>query len=216
VLLPASLSLEDGALVEPLAVAVHGVKRAGIGPGSHVLVLGAGPVGLAAIFWARRLGAGRIGIVEPSPRRAEIARAMGADYAAPAGTDALSLDDLAEGGWADPAKPDIVIECTGVPGLIGQAIKRVRPRGRVLVLGFCTASDQIIPAIANMKEVAIDFAVAWSLDDFEVSARALDAGAVAPRAMITDTVSLAQFPAAFEALRTAPTQCKVLVDPWRP
>src|SRR5207253_1613402 len=56
--LPATLSLADGALIEPLAVGLHGASLARLHPGSRVLVIGAGPIGLAAVFWARKLGAG--------------------------------------------------------------------------------------------------------------------------------------------------------------
>ena len=55
--LPRTVSLEDGALVEPMAVGLHGVRLAQSQPGDRVLVLGAGPIGLASIYWARRLGA---------------------------------------------------------------------------------------------------------------------------------------------------------------
>ena len=212
--LPSTLSLADGALVEPLAVAIHGVRRLGITPNSRILVLGAGPIGLAAIFWARRLGASRIEVVEGSPKRAEIALQMGADSCKPPSREGLTIDDMALGGPIPPGAPDIVIESAGVPGVLGQAIKYVRPRGKILVLGFCTTSDTIVPAVANSKEVSLDFSVAWSHDDFEASANALDAGALEPRTMITDVVTLDGLPPAFEALRNAPMQCKVMVDPW--
>jgi (R,R)-butanediol dehydrogenase/meso-butanediol dehydrogenase/diacetyl reductase len=76
--LPSTVSLEDGALVEPLAVGLHGVVLAGMQPGDRVLVIGAGPIGLAATFWARRLGAGRIAVTASSARRAPLARQIGA------------------------------------------------------------------------------------------------------------------------------------------
>ena len=58
--LPKSASLADGAIIEPLAVALHGVAMSGMRIGDKVLILGAGPIGLAAAFWARRMGAGRV------------------------------------------------------------------------------------------------------------------------------------------------------------
>ncbi len=58
--LPSTLSLADGALIEPLAISLYGAKLARIEPGDRVLVLGGGTVALYAIYWARRLGAGRI------------------------------------------------------------------------------------------------------------------------------------------------------------
>ena len=77
--LPSTLSLTDGALIEPLAVGLHGVRLSHLQPGDRVLVLGAGTVALCAIYWAKRLGAGRIAAASRSPRRAAMALAMGAD-----------------------------------------------------------------------------------------------------------------------------------------
>ncbi|MGH8325882.1 MAG: zinc-dependent alcohol dehydrogenase, partial [Steroidobacteraceae bacterium] len=62
--LPLTTSLEDGALVEPLAVALHGVTLAGLTPGARVMVMGAGPIGLGVAYWARRLGATRVVVTD--------------------------------------------------------------------------------------------------------------------------------------------------------
>lgn len=77
--LPQSLSLSDGALVEPLSVGLHGARLARMPQNARVLVLGAGAVGLAATFWARQLGAGRVVTASRSMRREDLAIAMGAD-----------------------------------------------------------------------------------------------------------------------------------------
>ena len=77
--LPPPLTLEDGALVEPLAVGLHGVRLAQVTTKSRVLVLGAGPIGLCAAYWARRRGAGRIILAAPTARRRRFALELGAD-----------------------------------------------------------------------------------------------------------------------------------------
>jgi len=76
--LPPGLSESDGALVEPLAVGLHGARMADL-KGAKVTVIGGGPIGLAATFWARRFGAACIEVVEPSKERGEMALGMGAD-----------------------------------------------------------------------------------------------------------------------------------------
>jgi len=203
--------MEDGALIEPMAVGLHGVALAKLTPGAKVLVIGAGPVGLAAIFWARRLGAGRIVATASSRRREALARHMGADaFVVPDVREdlaALSADAL-EG------TPDVVFECAGQKNLIAQAIHCVRPQGDVIVLGFCTVPDEFVPAVAVWKEVRIQFAVTYSMQEFEHVANVFDAGHVEPRLMITDRISLDALPDAFEALRSRSTQCKVMVNPW--
>jgi threonine dehydrogenase-like Zn-dependent dehydrogenase len=209
--LPATLSLADGALVEPLAVGLHGASLAQIRPGSSVLVIGAGPIGLAAVFWARRLGAGPIAVTAASRQRETLALRHGASaFVLPEKSDDLpQAASAALGGM-----PDVVIEAVGKKGVIAQAINCVRPAGTVVVLGFCSQFDSFLPAIAVWKEVNLQFAMTYNLAEFEHVARVLDRGDVDPRAMITDTIALNALPGVFEAMRHRTHQCKVMVDPW--
>ncbi len=207
--LPQTLSLSDGALVEPLAVGLHGVALAKLQPGARVLVQGAGAIGLAAAYWSRRLGAGRIAVTARSNRGEPFAMQLGADRFLVAGADQQEQLDTALGG-----PPDVVFECVGVPGMVAQAINRVRPRGTVVILGNCMLPDTFYPAQAMFKQVCIQGSMVYSLREFETVAEVLDAGHIEPRMMITDTVSYAALPEAFEALRQPTRQCKVMIDPW--
>ena len=200
--LPQTVSLEDGALVEPLAVGLHGIAVSEMKPGAKVLVIGAGPIGLAAVFWARRLGASKVAVTAGSTRRAGLAMAMGAtDFVAP------DEDVVAALGQA----PDIVYECVGAPGIIQRAIDHVRVKGTVCVLGLCAHTDTIVPFSAVAKEARIQTSAFFTHHEYKYSVEALDRGAVEPHAMITDTVSLGEMPDAFEALRHRSHQCKVMV-----
>lgn len=205
-----NLSLEDGALIEPLAVGLHGVERARQNVGDKVLVIGAGPVGLAAIYWARRLGAGKIVATASSTRRADMAMAMGAN--AFIGPSDNLVEDVKE---ALGGAPDIVYECVGIPGMIARSCDHVKPTGKVVVLGFCTDPDQWNPVVPLFKEVDVIFAILYKLADFRVAIDTLDAGSVEPRMMITDRISLDDTPRVFEELRQRTSQCKVLIDPWK-
>jgi (R,R)-butanediol dehydrogenase/meso-butanediol dehydrogenase/diacetyl reductase len=207
--LPDALSLADGALVEPLAVGLHGVALAAMPPGARVLVLGAGSVGLAAIFWARRLGAGRIVAAARSERRATLAGRLGADGFVTLGDGDVAAIHAALGG-----APDLVMECAGAVGLLGKAIDCVRPAGLVVSLGFCASPDPIVPATATWKQVRMAFSFGYTLSEFQFTTDTLDAGHLEPRDMITETVSLEALPEAFEALRRGGQQTKVHVDPW--
>ena len=208
--LPGTLSMADGALIEPLACALHAVNLAKMDPGARVLIIGAGPIGLGCAFWARRLGAGRIVVMARSKRRESLALELGATSFI-SGTHADTARDVhsALGGV-----PDVVLECTGAKGMFGEALNQVRARGTVVVLGFCSVPDAFIPAVGLGKELTIRFSMMYKLTDYEVVADVLDAGHVDPRVMITDTISLEQLPATFEALRQPNEQCKVMVDPW--
>lgn len=207
--LPQSLSLADGALVEPLAVGLHGIVQGNVQSGTRVLVLGAGSVGLAAVFWARRMGAGRIVAASPSVRRAEMAAALGADAFETLGEGEQERIYRSLGG-----APDVVLECAGAVGATAKAIELVRPLGTVVSMGFCTSPDPIVPALATLKQATIKFSLVYSYDEFRTCVDVLDSGQVEPRQMITETVSLDAFPAALEALRNGSPQTKVHVDPW--
>jgi 2-desacetyl-2-hydroxyethyl bacteriochlorophyllide A dehydrogenase len=209
--LPTQVSLSDGALIEPLAVSLHGVALAGLRPGDKVLVIGAGPIGLGAVYWARELGAGPIAVTAATRKRESLARQMGAsEFVLPETPEQLPQEVMkALGGM-----PDLVIEAVGKPDMIARAVNCVRPAGTVMVLGFCARPDSFIPAIAVWKEVRLLFGMTYSLAEFEHVARVLDGGALEPRAMVTDTVSLAALPDTLESMRRRTHQCKVLVDPW--
>jgi 2-desacetyl-2-hydroxyethyl bacteriochlorophyllide A dehydrogenase len=207
--LPSAVSMSDGALVEPMAVALHGVVRAGVATAAKVLVIGAGPIGLAAMFWSRRLGAASVIGMASSRRHAAIAETMGID-AFIENSDSIGTDVVK----AFRQEPDIVLECSGAPGLIAKAIGLVRPRGTVGVLGFCMQDDIFAPVVAISKEVDLRFAMTYGRRDFEQSIEAFDAGAIEPSAMITDTIGLEALPTTFESLRSRTHHCKVQVNPW--
>ena len=206
--LPRSASLADGAIVEPLAVALHGVMLAGLHPGDRILVLGAGPIGLGVAFWARKMGARAVAVQDLSTFQEERALAMGATHFVVDPTDPVGAAARALGG-----KADIVFECVGVPGLIAQAIEQVRIKGTVVVLGLCTRADSFVPFVALSKEVRIVTSAFFKRQEYEAALDALDAGAAEPRLLITDTVGLDQVPSTFEALKTRTHQCKVLIAP---
>jgi (R,R)-butanediol dehydrogenase/meso-butanediol dehydrogenase/diacetyl reductase len=207
--LPSTLSLADGALIEPLAVGLHGVKLAGISPGARVLVLGSGSIGLSAAFWARRFGANRVAVASRSARGETHALRMGASHFEQFGEEFAANIQTALSGL-----PDVVFECVGVPGMLTKAIEIVRARGTVMILGNCMKPDSLVPSLVMFKQLRLQGSMVYSRREFEIVAEILDAGHVEARTMITDTVPLAELPNAFEALRRPTYQCKTLVDPW--
>ncbi|PWE27629.1 Zn-dependent alcohol dehydrogenase [Pararhodobacter marinus] len=207
--MPQGLSLADGALAEPLAVALHGVMRSGMKPGDRVLVVGAGAIGLAVVYWARRLGAQAVVAADLARHQEERAGSLGATGFVQSGPDMATRVAEACGG-----APDIVFECVGKVGLIDHCIELVRPRGTVCVLGLCTGTDRMDSFRAISKEVTIIMSVFFDMHEFRTSIEALDTGRFAPQGLVSDVVGLDAAPAAFEALRQRTTQCKVLIDPF--
>lgn len=206
--LPQSASLADGAIIEPLAVALHGVNMSGMKPGDMVLILGAGPIGLAVAFWARRKGASDVIIQDLATFQEARAMEMGATGFSVSRDDPVGSVEQMLG-----TKPDIVFECVGVPGLIAQAVEQVRKRGTICLLGLCTRPDTFNSFAMLSKEVRLITSAFFTRQEYEEALDALDAGAAEPRALVTDTISLADTPTRFEALRKRTHECKVLIAP---
>jgi threonine dehydrogenase-like Zn-dependent dehydrogenase len=207
--LPRSLSQSDGALVEPLACGSQAVRLAQLQPATRVLVMGAGPIGLAAIYWARRAGCQRIVAAALSRRNAGIASLMGASSFVLQG-DSLEAAVLQQLGGC----PDVVFECAGAPGLIGQAIELVAARGTIVSAGLCFAPERFVAGKALMKQIRLQFSMGYNMGDFRGAIGALEAGFVEPRAMVSETIELAALPGALEAMRTEKSRGKVMVNPW--
>lgn len=209
ILLPQTVSISDGALVEPLSVGLHGVALAQIEPGARVLVLGAGSVGLATVFWARQVGAGKIVAASPSRRREELALAMGAD-----GFETLGEGDGERINRALGGPPDVVFECAGAVGATAKSVDLVRNNGLVVSLGFCSEPDPMVPALATLKQATIKYSFVYTIGEFQHCVDVLDRGHVEPRSMLSKTVSLHDFPATLEEIRGGAPYTKVHVDPW--
>lgn len=204
--LPSVLSMADGALIEPLAIGLYGVKHAYIQPGDRVLVLGGGTVALYAIYWARRLGAGRIVAMSRSDRRKDLCLEMGADAFVTYGEHEIGEVVEALGG-----SPHIVFECVGAEGMLGKAVMHAKQFGKIVSMGFCTAPDPVMPSLASYKCLSMQFVVGYSMKEFLYIADQMDKGHADPKAIISNEIALADMPAMFDTLRGPNDETKVHV-----
>lgn len=209
--LPESVSFQQGAMVEPLAVGLNAVNRAGLKCGDNVLVIGGGPIGLVTALWCRFFGARHVIVSEKSQGRREMSEKFGAtDTIDPAGSNVAGEFHRLAG-----AAPDVIFECVGVPGTIQQCVQNIRARGRIVVVGVCSQPDTIFPLMAILKEVRLDFVVGYRKQDFQFALDMMAAGRIDPLPMVTGVTNLEGLSTAFEALKTPNRQCKVLLDPWK-
>jgi (R,R)-butanediol dehydrogenase/meso-butanediol dehydrogenase/diacetyl reductase len=206
--LPDHLSSRQGALVEPLAVGLHGVNRSRVKPGTPCIVMGAGPVGLATLLWCKAKGADPVVVSEIAPGRRGLAEKLGAS----AVVNPREYNPGAKVKELCGRPPEVVFECIGVKSTINEAVGLVDKCGQVVVIGVCMEPDQIMPLYCIFKEVSINFALAYSRGDFEETMAALAGGKINADALITDVIALEQVPATFEALRKPTTQAKVLIE----
>lgn len=207
--LPGEVDQRLGALVEPLAVALHAVDKTTRETGQPVLVLGGGPVGQAVAMWARHFGASDVVLSDPVAHRRELARRMGATA-----TVDPTAQDVREAFLEQTGQPPkVVLECVGVPGMIEQAFELCDADGRVTVVGMCIGTDEITPTTAMRKELAAQFVLFYREADFALAIRALERGDIDPSPLVTDVVDLDGLTARFEALKRPTTECKILIEP---
>ncbi len=207
--LPDPVEVRFGALVEPLAVGFHAVRKAGAMLGARVLVIGGGPVGQAVALFARLAGAACVVVSEPASARRALAMAMGAS----AVIDPREGDPGEAVAHLSGGSPELVFECVGTPGMIEEAARLAPLFGRVVVVGACMEPDRFTPLAALVKELTFTFVLGHTRGDFQFVIDALADGRVQPGPLITAVVDFDGFPAAFDGLRTAAGGCKLLLKP---
>lgn len=201
--IPNGLDFKHAALTEPMAVGLHAVNKSNIAPSETALVVGCGPIGIAIIAALRVRGVETIVASDFSPRRRELATAMGAHQ----------VLDPAQGSPFDIVKPNVVFEAVGVPGIIDDIMLRARPGTRLVVAGVCMQPDTVHPFFAIAKEISVQFVLAYTPDEFTDSLRALAEGDIDVEPLITGEVGLDGVGGAFDALADPERHCKILVTP---
>jgi threonine dehydrogenase-like Zn-dependent dehydrogenase len=225
VAVPGDLPSEIAALTEPLAVAEHAVNKARLEGDEAALVLGCGPIGLATIIALKARGVGPIVAADFSPGRRALAERLCADIvinpanhspyqswfdvAAPADYDPRGVAALL--GIGPQPRPCVIFECVGVPGMLTSIFASAPLRARVIVVGVCMKTDSFDPIIAITKELNLQFSYAYTLPEFTDTLRLLADGKLSAAALITDTIAPEQVPTAFDELRKADHQAKVIV-----
>jgi (R,R)-butanediol dehydrogenase/meso-butanediol dehydrogenase/diacetyl reductase len=206
--LPEQLSGDLGALVEPLAVAHHALEYMTRGPGEAVLVLGAGPVGLAVALWAQALGASDDVVSDPVVERRALAEKIGAQVIDPTHHDVGAA-------FADMTgrRPRAVVECVGRPGLIQHATEVAGRDAHVTLVGACTTPDTFQPLVATSKELTLRFVVYYQRRDFAQTLTAMTSGRIDPSPLVTASIGLDDLPARFAGLMAPNADCKVLIHP---
>jgi len=176
-----------------------------------VLVIGAGPIGLAVSLWSRFLGAAHVVVSDLSAERADRALRMGATRAVHAGEEDVIAAVKRECG----RRAEVVFDCVGVPGSQQLAMDYAPVNGRVVVAGVCMQPDRILPVKAITKELDVRYVFGYGKRDFAFTIDMLARGRVDATAMLSETVGFDAFPAVFEALRHDKRRAKVILEPGR-
>jgi 2-desacetyl-2-hydroxyethyl bacteriochlorophyllide A dehydrogenase len=201
--IPNGLDPQYASLAEPMAVGLHAVNKSGIQPGESALVLGCGPIGIAIVAALRIRGVETVVAADFSPKRRELAATMGAHQ----------IIDPAQGSPFDTAKPAVVFDAVGIPGIIDDVLRRARHGTRLVVAGVCMQADTVHPFFAIAKEINVQFVLAYDAQEFADSLRAIAEGDIDVSPMITGAVGLEDVGSAFDDLADPERHCKILVTP---
>lgn len=213
--LPEGVSYEEGALMEPLSIAVHAVKRARIKLGHTVAVFGAGAIGLMIAHLTRRVGAMETFVVDVKQFRLDRAKTAGASHVINASSqDAVDEILRRTEGWG----VDRTFEAVGTERTLIDAMRALKKGGTATVLGVF--EDQKVSIPANLivpREITVTGSQGFCWD-FEDALKLLRAGAINLRQLIlTDTMPLSELQAAFERLMDpASRSIKIVVQMDRP
>lgn len=206
--IPEDLSFEHGALVEPLAVALHGLNVGETERADRCVTIGAGPIGVMTALALKARGVEQVIAVEKNEQRRQRVQLLG--------IDAIGLENVhdavleALGGEA----PDRVFECAGNPAAPQLAVELVRSCGIIVLLGVLEEPVEISQLVLLIKEAQIRASFAYRREDFDEAIELLRTGKVPADRLITGTAGLEQAQEMFECLEDPRTdQIKVLLNP---
>ncbi|KAH7033993.1 xylitol dehydrogenase [Macrophomina phaseolina] len=192
--LPENVSFEEGALMEPLSVAVHCCKLAAVSPGASVLVFGAGPIGLLVCAVARAFGASTVGVADIVASRLDFAR----HYAATE-THLLGPKTDTKTQLSLPGGFDAVIEATGVEACVESGVKALKRGGVFVQAGLGSPSIQFPVGMICDKELNFKGSFRYGPGDYELAIELVRKRAVSVKDLITHRFS---FDEAAEAFKT--------------
>jgi L-iditol 2-dehydrogenase len=208
--LPEGLTATDGAMLEPLGVAIHTVDLAHVRPGSRVGVFGSGPIGLFCLQVAKAAGAARLVATDLArrPHRLDAARALGAEaFAAENGGEARAIREAVGGHGLD-----VAIEAAGVQAAVDAAVESVRPGGRVVLAGI-PADERTSVRVSSARRKGLTLVFVRRMKHTYPRAIALAvAGRVDLRSVVTHRFPLAEAARAFE-VASRRDGLKVVVEP---
>ncbi|MEO7015071.1 MAG: alcohol dehydrogenase catalytic domain-containing protein [Leifsonia sp.] len=203
---PDGVRLDHAALVEPVAVAVHDVRRSELSHGDRAVVIGAGPIGVLIASVAAAAGA-EVVVIELDPSRRATAEALGLRTLDPRASDQIEWVDA----WTAGAGADVVFEVSGsAAGVLG-ATGLAKVRGTVVVVAIHSQPRPLDLHRIFWRELRILGARVYEREDFEKAVSLIAEGAIPADALITAIVPMSDVGAAFETLERSEAM-KILVD----
>lgn len=203
--LPKEVDFDEGAMVDPACVALHGIKRAGgIRPGQSVVILGTGPIGMLACQWVKAMGAGKVVAVDIIEDKLKIARELGVDVCINAKKEDL-VEKVMEETKGKGA--DVVMETAGSTATQRQSFLVARKRGKIILIGRSYSDillpDEVFTRIFR-RELEVYGAVNSNFspldNEWEITLQFMAAGAIKTKPLISHRIKLKDIAQAFKKM----------------
>ncbi|XQW83606.1 zinc-dependent alcohol dehydrogenase [Thalassotalea piscium] len=205
--LPAGVDLKQGALVEPLSVACHDVRRSRLKAGEKVVVLGGGPIGQLVAAVAKSVGA-EVLVSEPNESRRAFADELGVKAVNPIEQDLAAYVDE----WTETKGADVVFEVSGVKPAIDAMTQIAGRRGRIVMVAIHSVKPEIDLFQFFWKELELLGARVYEAEDFDWAIQLIASGQIDLIPFISSVSPLADIGSAFASMDNNPQGMKALVE----
>lgn len=195
--LPKSMSLDEGAFVEPIAVGVHAVRRGGDVAGKTVVVLGAGTIGNLVAQVAKALGAKAVMITDLSDYKLDKARACGIDYTVNTARDDLDQAVITHFGRD---RADLIIECVGAQETVTQAVAVARKGTTIVIVGVFGKKPVVDLGLVQDRELSIVGTLMYQKPDYETAIELVQQGKMHLGELITHRFEFADYLDAYHTI----------------
>lgn len=207
--LPDTISFQQAAQFEPLAVALHAVNNSGLNVGDTVVVFGAGPIGLLTMRGAKLAGAGKIYVVEKSPMRQAMAKKFGADCV----FDPEAVDIIRSVLDLEPHGVNMIFECVGKQVTLDASLQLVHKGGQIIMLGASAQPVTLDQLKWLQKGVTIRASMGYFVEDFTAALKVTARGMYDLDSLVTDVIALDDLEEGIKRLRNPDQALKILVRP---
>lgn len=207
--LPEDMTHEQGAMIEPAAVAVHAAKRVSGLSGMKVAVIGAGPIGILVMQSCKALGAKETLITDVSDYRLDVAKQCGADYAI--NTKGTDYNDALISCFG-PDKADVIFDCAGNDITMGQAIRCARKGSIIILVAVFADMAKVDLAVLNDHELDLNTTMMYRHEDYLDAIRLVEEGKIKLEPLMSKTFAFKEYADAYKYIDSDREKCmKVLI-----
>ena len=208
--LPETMSYDEGAMIEPLAVTVHAAKRFPELKGARVAILGCGPIGILLMQSCKALGAASVLVTDVSDYRLSVARSVGADYAGNTGETDME-QALRDAFGSD--KADVIYDCAGSDITMGQAIRCARKGSTIVRVAVFSKLASVDLAVLNDHELDLNTSMMYRHEDYVDAIRLVSEGKVQLRPLMSRHFAFRDYLKAYQYIdENREMTMKVIID----